>query len=85
MASSRVVLKLSVDAKVPPTGVHRHCIGLAMGTNMAPVWATLILRMYEHSAGLDHCISLSQFIDDGDKQLSTCFAIHQIVQSYGGR
>ena len=36
-----------------------------MGTNMAPIWATLVLRMCEHSAGLDKSISLSRFIDDG--------------------
>ena len=45
--------------------VYRHCIGLVMGTNMVPIWATLVLRMCEHSAGLHKSMSLSRFIDDG--------------------
>ena len=36
-----------------------------MGTNMAPIWATLVLRMCEHSAELDESISVGCPIDDG--------------------
>ena len=49
----------------PCARVYRQCIGLAMGTNMAPIWATLVLRMCEHNAELNKNICLSRFIDDG--------------------
>ena len=36
-----------------------------MGTNLTPVWATLLLSMCEYELVLPARVSLSRFIDDG--------------------
>ena len=38
---------------------------MAMGTNMMPVWATLLIRMCEYNPVLPAGVSPSRFIDDG--------------------
>ena len=46
-------------------GVYHQWRGLAMGTNIAPMWATPVLRMRDISGELDKNICRSRFVDDG--------------------
>ena len=50
---------------VPGIGVFVQIHGWAMGTNTAPVWTTLVLRMYEKRKPAPHHMCMSRFIDDG--------------------
>ena len=45
-------------------GVFLQLVGFAMGTNYAPVWAQLILRMFELRKPLPKLLLLFRFIND---------------------
>ena len=46
-------------------GVFLQLVGFAMGTNCAPAWAQLVLRMYELQNPLPPHLHLFRYIDDG--------------------
>ena len=46
-------------------GVFLQLVGFAMGTNRAPAWAPLVLRMYELQNPLPPHLHLFRYIDDG--------------------
>ena len=46
-------------------GVFLQLAGFAMGTNCAPAWAQLVLRMYELQNPLPPHLHLFRYIDDG--------------------
>ena len=59
------IIYTHVIMDVPGIGVFVQNHGWAMGTNAAPVWATLVLRMYEKRKPLPDHMCMSRFIDDG--------------------
>ena len=51
--------------EMPGLGIFAQTYGFLMGTNLAPVWVTLILRASEKRSPLPPHMKFFRFIDDG--------------------
>ena len=49
----------------PGIGIYLQRVGSTMGTNAAPPWAQLVLRMFEILTPLPNNHFLNRYIDDG--------------------
>ena len=49
----------------PGIGIYLQRVGFTMGTNAAPPWAQLVLRMFDILTPLPNNHSLNRYIDDG--------------------